>query len=238
MEFNKLLERNGFRKVRARKSIFRKKMQKEAFPTVRYLFAGCSWRNPSVEEERQELEKGWHLLAKSSMPFKSQCSLGRFLALCKEFHDEWNAFHTGYLSCLGDGSSPGQSSLGNSDSDEDCDRPSKKQRCKENEPEILLSNSTANLESESTDFSTTYELPTGMQHPVDTFYSIDLPTHDTFFETASQQVDLAHGLHDFALTEKPLCEDFALFDHNLCHTTYPCPAPRGERQATFVREVA
>ena len=214
MEYNKLLERHGFRKVRARKSIFKQKQVAEKFPTgmckavllalmkaaVRYLFAGCCWKNPRNEEDKKELENGWQLLAASSVPFKAQCSLGKFLSLCQEFHDEWDAFNTGFLSCRSDVSSPMQSAVVDSDSDTEGERPTKRLCSMHAREELECSD--CGHEKNMVEFVTTCDLPMGMQHLVDVFDCSGINVQDPLnFDQVSEPVNPMQDVHDFCLED-------------------------------------
>ncbi|EKX31081.1 hypothetical protein GUITHDRAFT_122713 [Guillardia theta CCMP2712] len=114
VEFNKVLERNGFTKLRAKKSFKMEGSGHEdsqedggeliggrgqhvrrltlVVPAVRYVYSGYRWRNPSDPDDRRELVEAWKAIAATSGPFATCCRLEAFLEVCKEYHDGWKSF--------------------------------------------------------------------------------------------------------------------------------------------------
>ncbi|EKX45682.1 hypothetical protein GUITHDRAFT_108557 [Guillardia theta CCMP2712] len=122
IEFNKLLEHNGFYKVRSRRSFLDRhddwtprgessapspllafvvpslmaQLTRLLLSPVRYMYAARRWRNPALPEDRARLVEGWELLVSNAGPFlATQCPLDRFLDLCQQARCRWEAFANG-----------------------------------------------------------------------------------------------------------------------------------------------
>mmetsp|Transcript_15950 Transcript_15950/g.36449 ORF Transcript_15950/g.36449 Transcript_15950/m.36449 type:complete len:305 (-) Transcript_15950:58-972(-) len=91
IEFNKVLERNGFSKIRDRGAgaPVIEFTDSENGKAARYFFANRKWRNPSDPEDLEVLKRGWEALQNTSYIFSGQCTLERFLAICAQFHEQW-----------------------------------------------------------------------------------------------------------------------------------------------------
>eukprot|EP00960_Hanusia_phi_P070398 767303-Hanusia_phi.AAC.3 len=109
IEFNKTLEKDGFKKIRDRSSSFKwlehieeidMKSDCYARPALtvhadaRYFFAGRRWKNPDVHSDYLELKQGWEAICASS-PYASlslggRCSFQNFISVCRKYHNGWN----------------------------------------------------------------------------------------------------------------------------------------------------
>mmetsp|Transcript_41707 Transcript_41707/g.131448 ORF Transcript_41707/g.131448 Transcript_41707/m.131448 type:complete len:234 (-) Transcript_41707:61-762(-) len=91
IEFNKVLEKNGFSKIRDRGAgaPIIEFDNSDNVKAARYFFANRKWRNPKDPEDLEVLKRGWQSLQNTSYIFSGQCTLERFLSVCSQFHEHW-----------------------------------------------------------------------------------------------------------------------------------------------------
>jgi len=98
-EFNKVLERNGFVKIRdhssgASTTILegRQEQQDEdgkGCKAVLYFFSSRRWRNPDDTKDLEQLRAAWQQLADVSTVFVGQCKFERLCNVIRTFGREW-----------------------------------------------------------------------------------------------------------------------------------------------------
>ena len=54
-----------------------------------FLFSNRVWKSPDEPEQLNELKESWAILCKQFPCFAMDCSLDKFLGVCKRFHDGW-----------------------------------------------------------------------------------------------------------------------------------------------------
>ncbi|EKX35711.1 hypothetical protein GUITHDRAFT_118097 [Guillardia theta CCMP2712] len=96
IEFNKTLEKNGFKKIRDRSSSFKwlEQIEEVDMKNARYFFAGRRWKNPDIHSEYLELKEGWESIRASCpyahLPLGGRCSFQNLVSVCRKFHNGWN----------------------------------------------------------------------------------------------------------------------------------------------------
>ncbi|EKX54167.1 hypothetical protein GUITHDRAFT_132563 [Guillardia theta CCMP2712] len=88
VEFTKCLDKKGFTKMRDR----RKGARPCRFDPTKaglFLFSNRVWKSPDDPEQLKELKESWAILCKQFPCFAMDCSLDKFLGVCRRFHDGW-----------------------------------------------------------------------------------------------------------------------------------------------------
>ena len=85
VEFNKVLERNGFLKARRRIA----GANQTAGAHAVYYFANRRWRNPDDPGDMADLRRHWEQLVASSVVFAGQCPWEKFCATVGKHYQSW-----------------------------------------------------------------------------------------------------------------------------------------------------
>ena len=85
VEFNKVLERNGFLKARRRIAGAKQTAGAQAV----YYFANRRWRNPDEPGDMADLKRHWEQLVASSVVFAGQCPWEKFCATVGKHYQSW-----------------------------------------------------------------------------------------------------------------------------------------------------
>jgi len=88
IQFNKELQKNGFSRVRDRRTHATKRSEDPTGAGM-YLFSQLKWRDPTDPEDREVLLEKWQNLVKKNPLMTMRCSLEKFLALVQRFQTEW-----------------------------------------------------------------------------------------------------------------------------------------------------
>eukprot|EP00960_Hanusia_phi_P059011 764048-Hanusia_phi.AAC.1 len=109
IEFNKSLERAGFRKMRDRRIDAATRQEDptggegdEAAEACRNidalllaglcLFSFRQWKNPDNESKKWDLFKSWEYLVETFPHFGAECNWEKFLSVCKRYEEEWKPY--------------------------------------------------------------------------------------------------------------------------------------------------
>uniref|UniRef100_A0A7S4P3W5 Uncharacterized protein n=2 Tax=Guillardia theta TaxID=55529 RepID=A0A7S4P3W5_GUITH len=91
IEFNKSLERAGFRKMRDRR-IDAATRQEDPTGAGLCLFSFRQWKNPDDESKKWDLFKSWEYLVETFPHFGAECNWEKFLSVCKRYEEGWKPY--------------------------------------------------------------------------------------------------------------------------------------------------
>jgi len=86
-EFNKLMQAEGFIRVRDRRAVATKK-DSDPDGAGLYLFSNRRWRDPDSVEDFKVLEQAWHGMCQNGV-FQKECSFRAFLETVAMFRGSW-----------------------------------------------------------------------------------------------------------------------------------------------------
>ena len=107
IEFNKSLERAGFRKMRDRRIDAATRQEDPTggerchscsccalivLPAGLCLFSFRQWKNPDDESKKWDLFKSWEYLVETFPHFGAECNWEKFLSVCKRYEEEWKPY--------------------------------------------------------------------------------------------------------------------------------------------------
>jgi len=98
VEFNKALERSGFKKLRDRchVPVGVKELDFAKGPTARYVFCNRRWRNPDDPLELEELRQGWLKLRECVWILGADLSFESLVQCCRVRYAQWARMTTNW----------------------------------------------------------------------------------------------------------------------------------------------